>query len=93
MGSLDRYRYLLNYNVDITPYKPYTPPPVKRRVYVMPEALPITVADTDARSRDFVTAHDLKDYRRTAFNLVLLPKVELSYDIIAKEVYGLSEYM
>lgn len=93
MGSLDKYRYLLNYGVDITPYTPYTPPPKRRRVYVVPEAVPITIADTDARSQDFVTAHVLKDYRRTSFNLVLLPTVELSYDIIAKEVYGLGEYL
>ena len=89
MDILDKYRYLWDKTLDLVPYTPYTPPPAAKRKYVPPKATPITIADQDMRSSNFITAHDLRDYRRTHFNLVLLPKVELPYDIIAKEVYGL----
>lgn len=93
MGMLNKYKYVNNYGLEIEPVKHYTPEPKKLRAYVPPEAKLITLADLDARSKDYVTAHDLRDYRRTAFNLVLLPSVELSYDYIAKEVYGLGEFL
>lgn len=91
MAFLDKYKYVTNYGVSFESYKPYVPPVHKKRKYVPPEVPSITVADGDIRSRDFITAHDLRDYRRTSFNLVLLPKVDLAFDVIAKEVYGLGE--
>lgn len=93
MGVLDKYSLINNYGIDAEPYKPYIPPPVTKREYVVPEVIPVTVAELDSRSKNFVTAHDLRDYRRTSFNLVMLPAVTLSYDAIAKEVYGLGEYL
>lgn len=89
MDFLSRYKCLWDYHVDLIPHKPYTPPPVEKRKYVPPQVTPITIASQDSRSKNFITAHDLRDYRRTEFNMVLLPRVELPYDIIAKEVYGL----
>lgn len=91
MAFLDKYRYVTNYGVHFESYKPYIPPERKKRKYVPPEVPAITMADGDIRSCDFITAHDLRDYRRTSFNLVLLPKVELAFDVIAKEVYDLGE--
>lgn len=93
MGVLARYKYITNYGIQTEDIKPYTPAPKRQREYVPPDAKLITLADLDKRSKEYVTAHDLRDYRRTAFNLVLLPSVELSYDYIAKEVYGLGEYL
>lgn len=93
MGVLDKYRFVNNYGLSVDPYKPYIPPVQTKRQYIVPDAIPVTLSDLDPRSKDFVTAHDLKDYRRTSFNLVMLPAVELSYDAIAKEVYGLGEYL
>lgn len=93
MAFLDRYKYITNYGVSFEPYKPYVPPIRRKRKYVPPQVPTITVADIDTRSRDFITAHDLRDYRRTSFNLVLLPKVDLAFDVISKEVYGLGEYL
>lgn len=93
MGVLDRYRYITNYGLEIDPYKPYIPPKPVKRQYIVPEVIPVTIGELDPRSKNFVTAHDLRDYRRTSFNLVMLPAVELSYDAIAKEVYGLGEHL
>lgn len=93
MGILSYYKYINNYTITEDTYKPYIPPPRKEIKYVVPQAIPITTSDLDVRSRDFITAHDLRDYRRTSFNLVLLPIVTTPYDIIAKEVYGLDECM
>lgn len=93
MGLLDRYKYITNYGIDTEPCQPYTPPVKQKREYVAPEVTPITIADSDSRSSDFITAHCLEDYRRTSFNLVLLPHVDLAFDIIAEEVYGLREYL
>lgn len=90
MGVLKRYNLITNYGIDTEEYKPYVPPERRKREYVVPEAVPITLADMDFRSADFITAHDLRDYRRTSFNLVMLPSVELSYDTIALEVYNLN---
>ena len=92
MGVLEKYKYVNNYGIEVEPPKGYTPPVTKKeRKYVAPKAIPVTVAHTNPRSADFITAHTLQDYRRASFNLVLLPHVDLAYDIIAKEVYGLSE--
>lgn len=93
MDILEVYKKLYAYRLTGDEVKPYTPPPVQKRKYVVPQAKPMTLADSGERSRDLVTAHNLSDYRRTSFNLILLPHVELSYDIIAEEVYGLSEYI
>lgn len=89
MDILAGYRALWNYNVDLIPHTAYTEPPKEKRRYIPPKVTPITIATQDVLSKDYVTAHDLRDYRRSQFNLVLLPDVELPYDAIAKEVYGL----
>lgn len=89
MDILKGYGALWNYKLDLIPHKVFTPEPKVKRKYVAPEVTPITLATQDFRTRDYITAHDLRDYRRTTFNMVLLPNVDLPYDVIAKEVYGL----
>lgn len=94
MGILSRYGILYQYDID-------TKPEVKKSArvntnfikYEVPESRPITIADINVVSGNYITAHDLSDYRRASFNLTLLPEVELQSDIIAREVYGLSEYL
>lgn len=89
MDILERYKSLWNYHLDFEIHKPYIPEPEVIRKYVPPTVKPITLTSQDMRSKGHITAHDLRDYRRTGFNLVLLPEVELPYDVIAREVYGL----
>ena len=43
---------------------------------ILNDAKPITLAQYDPVSMNAITAHNLKDYRRKNFNLVLLPKVD-----------------
>lgn len=90
MGVLDKYAVLLHYNVDVVKHNPYVKTPERVKRYIPPEYIPITLADTDVRSSEYVTAHDLRDYRRKTFNILMMPRVVLPYDNIAEEVYGLS---
>ena len=48
MGVLEKYKYVNNYGIEVEPPKGYTPPVTKKeRKYVAPEAIPVTVADTN----------------------------------------------
>lgn len=90
MGVIDRYGVLLHYNITVTKHTPYIKTPERRKRYVAPEYIQVTLADVDDRSCDYITAHDLRDYRRKSFNILMMPRVNLPYDAIAEEVYGLS---
>ncbi len=46
------------------------------------DAVDITLAEYDVDTKDVITAHHLKDYRRRHFDLVLLPKVDTLFDKI-----------
>ena len=93
MGGLERYEFLYNYVIQKAeePAKKLKQVKEKFVKYESPKARAITLADSDPLSGNYITAHDLSDYRRSSFNLTLLPEIELQSDIIAKEVYGLSE--
>ena len=43
---------------------------------ILSDAKVLTLAQYDVDSKNAITAHNLKDYRRKNFNLVLLPKVD-----------------
>lgn len=47
---------------------------------ILSDAKEITLAEYDVDTKDAITAHHLKDYRRKRFNLILLPKVEILFD-------------
>lgn len=44
------------------------------------DAKEITLAQYEPVTKDLVTAHRLKDYRRKSFNMMLLPKVDVLFD-------------
>lgn len=88
--ALEYYKYINNYTVDVhTP----TIPEEKEAPSVLPlsmsDAKDITLASFDANTKDLITAHQLKDYRRKTFTLLLLPDVDIMYDQILKGVYEL----
>ena len=58
---------------------------------VLDDAKDITLAQFDPVSKDFVTAHRLKDYRRKKFELMLLPDIRILLDYILKGRKGWSE--
>jgi len=49
---------------------------------ILSDAKLITLAEHDVDTKDAITAHRLKDYRRKHFNLVLLPNVNIIFDRI-----------
>lgn len=49
---------------------------------ILEDAVEITLAEYDVDTKDAITAHHLKDYRRRVFNLKLLPKIDLLFDHI-----------
>ena len=47
---------------------------------ILADAKEITLAEFDVKTKDAITAHHLKDYRRKRFNLILLPKIDILFD-------------
>lgn len=47
---------------------------------IIPDTVDITLAEYDPDTRNAITAHHLKDYRRKRFNLNLLPDVHTLFD-------------
>ena len=58
-----------------------TPPEIVfESVPVLEDAKDITLAQYSRYTKDVLTAHKIKDYRRKVFNLVLLPDVSIWFD-------------
>lgn len=76
----------LQLNID-TP-KPYTE--VRQstsKMFLMPTAKDVTLAEYHPASSDAITAHRLSDYRRRRFSLVLLPNVHIMIeDLLSTEM-------
>ena len=51
-------------------------------VPILEDAETVTLAEYDAFTKDVITAHRMKDYRRKTFNLALLPEVSIFFDRI-----------
>ena len=49
---------------------------------ILKDAKEIALAQYDVDTKDAITAHNLKDYRRRRFNLIMLPKVDIAFDKI-----------
>ena len=80
MGIINYYSRLYN-NVGIKqPVHIKSPEEVARGKPILKDAKEITLAQYDVDTKDAITAHNLKDYRRKRFNLVLLPKVNIIFD-------------
>lgn len=47
---------------------------------ILSDAKQVTLAEFNLDSKNAITAHHLKDYRRKQFNLVLLPKIDILFD-------------
>ena len=65
--------------------KPIASPTGDRKIVGNPikdESRVITLAEFDPVSKDAITAHRLRDYRRKTFNLTLLPDVHILLDEI-----------
>lgn len=47
---------------------------------ILDDAVTVTLAEYDPDTKNAITAHHLKDYRRKVYNLVLLPKIDTLFD-------------
>ena len=88
MGTIRYYSQLCN-NVRVVQH------PVKEAKVAIPEGKPIlrdtkeiTLAEYDVDTKNAITAHRIKDYRRRIYNLVLLPRVNILFDkVLEGSVY------
>ena len=79
MGYIDLFG--TPYNSGVRQPKVITPPEI---VYkgepLLEDAKEITLAEYNPKTKDLITAHRMKDYRRKQFNLVLLPKLDIMFN-------------
>ncbi len=84
MGYINMYLSLIP-DVYATQAKPVKQPEeVSIGLPIIPDAKEVTLAEYDVRTKNAITAHHLKDYRRKQFNLVLLPKIDTMFDRLLK---------
>lgn len=57
-----------------------TPEQIHKGKPILNDAVRVTLAEYDVDTKDAITAHHLKDYRRKRFNLMLLPKFHTMFD-------------
>lgn len=80
MGIIQYYSILHDQATIVQQRKLLEPEEVFKGRPILSDAIPITLAEYDVKTKDAITAHHLKDYRRKRFNLVLLPEVEVLFD-------------
>jgi len=80
--ALEYYKYVHEVREVIQP-KVVTPPEdtAKGRPLIT-DAIKITLAQYDRDTKNFITAHNIKDYRRKTFRLTLLPDVHVLFDVL-----------
>ena len=78
---ISMYEWLYSGHMNIRqPVVTKTPEEVSAGLPLIEDARDITLAQYEPQTKDLITAHNLKDYRRKTFNLVLLPKVNVLFD-------------
>lgn len=78
MGTISRYGSLINPKMARQPIKIEGKVATKEVAGnpILPDAECITLAEYDVDTKNAITAHHIKDYRRRKFNLIMLPRVE-----------------
>lgn len=56
------------------------PDEISQGLPIIPDAVDVTLAEYDITTKNAITAHHLKDYRRKRFNLNLLPEIHTLFD-------------
>lgn len=82
MGTIAYYAKLYNNTTVKQPHVLKEPEKEFAGRAIISDAKEITLAEYDLDTKDAITAHHLKDYRRKRFNLVLLPKIDTLFDRI-----------
>ena len=80
MGTIALYAKLQR-NVEVVqPQVVKSPEEASAGKPIIRDAIPVTLAEYDVNTKNAITAHRLKDYRRKRFNLILLPKIETLFE-------------
>lgn len=82
MGVIELYGRLYDGMLVKQPVVPKEPDLTVPSVPLLEDAKDITLAQYDKYTKDILTAHRMKDYRRKRFNLVLLPDADILFDKI-----------
>ena len=82
MGAIQKYMALCNDSIARQPVPLKTPEQIFKGKPILNDAVTVTLAEYDVDTKDAITAHHLKDYRRKRFNLMLLPKFHTIFDSI-----------
>lgn len=80
MGFISKYAILYDGVGFRQPIALKDPTEAEKGRPILTDAKEITLAEYDVDTKDAITAHHLKDYRRRRFNLVLLPKIDVPFD-------------
>lgn len=79
MGLLSKYQYVTNREVNIEP-KQYKKNRVRKPTpIIIKSESPVILAQYTEGVGEYITAHQLKDYRKRVFTLHLLPDVHILY--------------
>lgn len=82
MGVIDYYRRLTP-TFTVTQMPPLREPSkLAEGKPILSDAKDITLAEYDVDTKNAITAHHIKDYRRKRFSLMLLPKIDILFDRI-----------
>ena len=91
MNILDNYAVIHNYDYEPVVAKRYEEADVKS-VHLLSDIKQITVSETSPVTRDLITAHRIKDYRRKTFSLLLLPDIHLILDEFLGALPNIRDY-
>ena len=80
MGAISLYSQLYGDSLIKQPVVTESPEIIYSGFPLLEDAKDITLAQFDRATKDVLTAHRMKDYRRKVFNLVLLPSVDVLFD-------------
>lgn len=80
MGIIALYEKIDRNVLAKQPILPQPPEEVEKGYELIEDAKPITLAEYDRNTKDIITAHRMKDYRRKRFNFVLLPEITTLFD-------------
>ena len=82
MGQIELYEKLYGDTIVKQPIVTKSPEEVFEAFPLIEDAKPITLAEYDRNTKEILTAHRMKDYRRKTFKLVLLPEVSVLFDLL-----------
>ena len=80
MGTISKYAQLLDNKLVMQPQVVKTFDEVFAGKPILSDAKEVTLAEYDVETKNAITAHHIKDYRRKKFNLILLPNIDIMFD-------------